>query len=58
MVAFRRLRMDRLAWAGLISFNESNIYDINDAGFGSDPEFEVTEIGLIPRITKCFPSSQ
>jgi 4,5-dihydroxyphthalate decarboxylase len=35
-----------------VSFHDSNIYALNDSAFGSDKTFEVTELGLIPYVTK------
>ena len=35
-----------------VSFHNSNIYDMNDLAFGSEKTYEVSEIGLIPFVTK------
>jgi 4,5-dihydroxyphthalate decarboxylase len=35
-----------------VSFHDSNIYTLNDLAFGSEKNFEVTELGLIPYVTK------
>jgi 4,5-dihydroxyphthalate decarboxylase len=35
-----------------VSFHDSNIYALNDSAFGSEKTFEVTELGLIPYVTK------
>jgi 4,5-dihydroxyphthalate decarboxylase len=35
-----------------VSFHDSNIYTMNDLAFGSEKTFEVTELGLIPFVTK------
>ena len=35
-----------------ISFHDSNIYRLNDLAFGSEKTYEVTELGLIPYVTK------
>lgn len=35
-----------------VSFNVLNIYNLNKIAFGSEQKYEVTEIGLIPYITK------
>jgi 4,5-dihydroxyphthalate decarboxylase len=35
-----------------VSFHDSNIYAMNDSAFGSQKGFEVTELGLIPYVTK------
>ena len=35
-----------------ISFHDSNIYRLNDLAFGSEQTYEVTELGLIPYVTK------
>ena len=35
-----------------VSFHNSNIYDMNDLAFGSEKTYEVSEMGLIPFVTK------
>jgi len=35
-----------------VSFHESNIYRMNDLAFGPEKTYEVTELGLIPYVTK------
>ncbi len=35
-----------------VNFHDSNIYTINDLAFGPEKTFEVTELGLIPFVTK------
>jgi 4,5-dihydroxyphthalate decarboxylase len=35
-----------------VSFHDSNIYTLNDLAFGPKKTFEVTELGLIPYVTK------
>jgi 4,5-dihydroxyphthalate decarboxylase len=35
-----------------VSFHDSNIYDLNDLAFGPEKTYEVTELGLIPYVTK------
>jgi 4,5-dihydroxyphthalate decarboxylase len=35
-----------------VSFHDSNIYSLNDSVFGPDKTYEVTELGLIPYVTK------
>jgi len=35
-----------------VSFHDSNIYTMNDLAFGSEKTYEVTELGLIPFVTK------
>ena len=35
-----------------VSFHDNNIYDMNDSTFGPEKRFEITEIGLIPYVTK------
>jgi len=35
-----------------VSFHDSNIYTMNDLAFGSERTYEVTELGLIPFVTK------
>jgi 4,5-dihydroxyphthalate decarboxylase len=35
-----------------INFHDSNIYRLNDLAFGPEKTYEVTEIGLIPYVTK------
>ena len=35
-----------------VSFNVENIYDLNSNVFGPEKKYEVTEIGLIPYITR------
>jgi 4,5-dihydroxyphthalate decarboxylase len=35
-----------------ISFHDSNIYSLNDSAFGPEKAYEVTELGLIPYVTR------
>ena len=35
-----------------VRFHDSNIYDMNDLAFGPEKRFEITELGLIPYVTK------
>jgi len=35
-----------------VSFHDSNIYTLNDLALGTEQTFEVTELGLIPFVTK------
>ena len=35
-----------------VSFNVENIYSLNSKAFGPEKKYEVTEIGLIPYLTK------
>jgi len=35
-----------------VSFHDSNIYALNDLAFGPDKTYDVTELGLIPYVTK------
>ena len=35
-----------------ISFHDSNIYQLNDLALGPEKTYEVTELGLIPYVTK------
>ena len=35
-----------------VSFHDNNIYSMNDLALGSEKTYEVTELGLIPYITK------
>jgi len=35
-----------------VSFHDSNIYSLNDSAFGPQKTYEVTELGLIPYVTK------
>lgn len=35
-----------------VSFHFEDIYSVNDLAFGKDPRYEVSELGLIPFITK------
>ncbi len=35
-----------------VSFNDENIYRLNDLAFGREQTYEVTELGLIPYVTK------
>ncbi len=35
-----------------VSFHDSNIYRLNDLAFGPEKTYEVTELGLIPYVTK------
>jgi len=49
----RAIMDEKVKHEGLnISFNVENIYNLNAAAFGPEKKYDVTEIGLIPFITK------
>jgi len=39
-----------------VSFSVEDIYTVNDLAFGKEPKYEVSELGLIPYITKYINS--